>query len=245
MIDTGGPNVFVAAQWRSGSTHIAMSLAKCLQWRLATTAGMHGEGWEQQNINPLISRVLFPYGFQVFHQHTWGSPQNVRILATHKVPVLVITRNILDILVSLYEHGQKAHKGEVVAPGMHAPASFFNRDSEPTEEDEYAWLACHVTPWLLQFYASWHDANIEKMRVSYDGFYKDQVTGVKSIIDFLGQEPPHDKVIEAITALNHNKSVGVSGRGEGVPDIAKNIVRITAASWGTKWKGIFKEGGLL
>ncbi len=68
MLSTGGPNIFIASALRSGSVHISQTLCRALGFRPARTNGLHGEGQEEQNINPITASIVFPYGHQVIVQ---------------------------------------------------------------------------------------------------------------------------------------------------------------------------------
>lgn len=248
MISTGGPNIFVASMWRSGSTHLSRVLADSLGWRPATTAGMHGEGMEQQVINHVSAAILFPYGHQVFQQHTMGTPRNILLLKGFNIKPIIMVRNIYDIIVSLRDHVLNTeiykipgHHLEPTIPGLIFPSKF----DTFSERDQYLWLAHNATPWLLQFYVSWHKSDIDKMLVRYEQFFSDQIGHYKRILAWLEIDPPEDSKLEAFAGHNYNKRNGTSGRGQRLPLESLNIIMDQGVSWGEEWYERFCLDGIL
>ena len=229
MINVGGPNIFIACMWRSGSTHIATALSRLLNWRPATTAGFHGEGMEQQIINPFSSAILFPYGFQVFQQHTLGTPRNIDLLRNFGIRPIVTIRPFPDILISLKEK-KDSDPEKCVIPGLVFP----RRWGSMSDEEKYRWLAYTAGAWLNEFKHSWDNANIPKLFVNYDDFYKDQVSGVKRILKHVGVSIPPDDNISRFTSkkLENYFNVGEFGRGKKLlPDSAWYILEAQETLW--------------
>ena len=220
MIATNHSNIFVAAMWRSGSTHIARGLGQMLEWRPASTAGYHGEGQEQQDINPFSAAILMPYGYQVFHQHCWGTVRNASLLRDLKVPTVVVTRSVPDTIVSIYE---RLHAlPSFVIPGLPIQPDWHSWD----RDRQYEWLARTVTPWQCQFALTWRASKVPVHRIHYRRFYADQHTGFTNLLNALDIDPSRVNIDEAVSA-KHNLSVGLSGRGDTMPAKALGIVSST------------------
>ena len=207
MIQTGGTNLFIASMWRSGSIHIANTMARLLNFRSASTTGFHGEGSEQQNINYVSGGILFPYGRQVFLQHVWASTLNTSMLSSYNIRPVVVMRNISDIIVSLKEHIDNLEIP--VIPGIEIPGRWTVLD----DHAKFDWLATHVFPWLMQFYWTWQRTGIDKMFIRYEDFYADQVAGCKKIAEWLELPLPDDAIIKSACGVDDNFVTGKSGRG--------------------------------
>lgn len=200
VISIGGPNIFIAASWRSGSTHIAKNLSGMLNWRLATTAGRHGEGENSQDVNPLLAITLFPYGFQVFQQHALATEPNLFYLNAYNAKIVVTHRDVFDTLVSLRDTINKYP----LIPGLLIPKHFRKWDLHKQE----VWLARNATPWLCQFEMGWLESGIPHLDVRYEDFFKDQKTGFEEILEFVDQDAQYRSPVDV------NVNVGKAGRGD-------------------------------
>lgn len=227
MIDTGAPNIFLAASYRTGSTHISYGLCYLTGFRRATTVNSHGEGEEEQIINENSALILFPYGRQVFQQHTKGSGRHSVILSRFKVKTVVLLRNVYDQLVSLEEW--MSRKNTAVIPGLVKPANWYEMDTQ----QHYVWLVYNAVPWLLSFYVSWERADTDRMFFSYEKFFSDQQAGFRKILDWYGLK--HDEAVLDIVTESKQWSFnkGESGRSEGLfPVELRPSVEAQAKAWG-------------
>lgn len=232
MIGIGGPNVFVTAMFRSGSTHISRGLSDMLRFRPASIAGMHGEGSDQHVMNMYTAAVLMPYGYQVFHQHTWGTNRTVGIMRDMRIRPIICTRNILDTVVSLKERIDHLYPNCVI-PGIQLPLW----DETWDDDDKYFWLVYHAVPWQLQFLSSWSHNFVPKHIVTFDEHFKNQRKSFRAMLDFLERDlsptvsnDTIDKFAAHKQLTNFNK--GVSGRGgKLVPRKLQDVVLDMAHSW--------------
>jgi hypothetical protein len=223
---TGDPNVFVAAMWRSGSTHIARGLGLITKFRPASTAGYHGEGIEQQDISPMHAAILFPYGYQVFHQHVWGTHRNVELLKAFKLRPIVCIRRIPDTILSIYERIHDLPR--FVVPGLPMYKQWWDMDREA----QFNWLAEVATPWQIQFYTTWKAANIDKKFVLFSDFYADQRKGFTGLLKWLDMMAYKNCDIEEAINANHNLKVGKVGRGRKmIPQSALDIIDRHLSAW--------------
>jgi len=238
VVSKGGPNVFIACAYRSGSTHIAHVLSDLLRFRPASMAGMHGEGRDTQNINPLTAKILLPYGFQVFQQHCPASPGNISILRDADIRPIVPIRNIADTLVSIRE---RVMKFGPMLPGV----IMTNEIVDWNEQHQYNWLVSNVTPWLMQFYVGWVIANIPTMRVKFSTFFGDQVGTTKKMLEWLKLDISSDKDIAKACGRNYNKNVGDVGRGAMLSQDNLLDIEIQAQNWGELWVERMKEDEII
>lgn len=235
MIHTNNSNIMIAAMWRSGSTHIARNLGQMLGWRPASTSGYHGEGMEQQDINQFSAAILFPYGYQVFHQHVWGSKRNIDLLKAFQVKTVVCYRNIPDTILSIRDRLERLPS--FVIPGL----PLYQKWWDMPKEKQYDWLAYHVTPWQCQFYNTWKRADMDKYMVKYSAFYADQQKGFYDLLTWL--DVPMDKLgisLPEAARSEHNLVTGRAGRGKvELPQSTQNIIADIVRSWG--WEEMERE----
>lgn len=176
------PNIFLTAFFRSGSTHIKETFLRLLPgYRSATTvlsAGSIGDdGYCPVNI--FAAQVLFPQGSYVFHQHTPGTCGNVTMLKHYEIRPVVQMRNLLDSLVSVRE---LLATGEPQHLGIYYPKDF----CEWSRDDQFWWMIQVFPTWYFTFYDSWKGADIDTYFLWYDEYYKDQIKGVRNILDHVG-----------------------------------------------------------
>ena len=172
------PNIFLTSFFRSGSTHIKESLLRILPgYRGETTVLSAGEIGNDNNgaISPFAAQLLFPKPAQIFHQHTPGTCGNAILLKMYKVRPVIQMRNMLDSMISVVELlrlGQPQHLG------IYYPQNFHRWN----EFDQLWWAVANLPNWYFTFYLSWKYADVDKLIIWYDEYYKDQVAGLKSII---------------------------------------------------------------
>lgn len=227
------PNIFLTSFFRSGSSHIKETLLRLLPgYHSATTvmsAGSIGnDGYCPINI--FAAQILFANPEQIFHQHTPGTSGNVRMLKYHKVKPIVQIRNMLDSLVSVRE---LLATGELQHIGIYYPEQF----PRMSEQDQLWWCVKVLPTWYFTFYLSWKYADIDKLTIWYDEYYKDQVQGVRSIIEHVGLKGDVDD--ETIRMASEVIDPGLSrfkfgrpGRGREIlhPDMIHDIKK-QALAW--------------
>ncbi len=176
------PNIFLTAFFRSGSTHVKETLLRLLPgYRAATTSYSAGpignDGYCKVDIQ--AAQMLLPIPYQVFHQHTPGTSGNVELLKHFKVRPVVQMRNMLDSIVSVNELLAAGQQQNI---GIYYPEWF-----QGMPDTQQLWWCTKVLPtWYFTFYLSWKYADIDKHVIWYDEYYKDQVRGVRGILDHVG-----------------------------------------------------------
>lgn len=224
LVDTR-PNVFLTSFFRSGSTHVKETLLTLLPgYRSATTtysAGPIGnDGYNKVDIQ--AAQILLPMPCQVFHQHTPGTSGNVALLKHYKVRPVVQMRNMLDSIVSLKELFAAGQQQNI---GIYYPDWF-----QGMPESQQLWWCVKVLPtWYFTFYLSWKYADIDKHIIWYDEYYKDQVKGVRGILDHVGLSElgsvPDEGIQMAIDAVSPNLGRFVFGRpGRGREILSKDMI---------------------
>lgn len=210
------PNIFLTSFFRSGSSHVKETLLHILpEYHQATTVLSAGEIGNDNRcaINPFAAQVLFPQPLTVFHQHTAGTSGNVSLLNKYSVRPIVQMRNMLDSMLSLVELISTGYPQHL---GIYYPEGFEN-----WEMNERLWWSVKNLPnWYFTFYLSWKNADIPIHTIWYDSFYKDQVKGIRGILDHIQLEGTIDD--ESIKYWAHDVrpnsrlKFGIPGRGKQV-----------------------------
>jgi hypothetical protein len=224
------PSIFSADMLRSGSTHIQYSLCSLLGWRPVAASGLHGEGSGEQNINPVTTAILTPYGHQVFGGHHVAYPDLLDYLGAFKLRPMITVRNLYDTIISIKDRIDQTWPSKVM-PGLFVPDEWLRWN----DEEQYTWLAYNAGAWQLKFFASWKVADIDKLWVRYEEFYADQHAGFKRILDYYELPHPSADALDLVVACrNNNFNRGVSGRGDSLPRKAKHILDGQMNSWGSE-----------
>jgi hypothetical protein len=227
------PNIFLTSFFRSGSTHVRVTLERLLPgYRSATTVISSGtignDGYP--SINIFAAQMMFNNPSQIFHQHTCGTSGNVMLLKKAEIKPIIMMRDMLDSMVSLRE---LISTGQPQGIGIYYPDYWMSMD----EEEQLWWVVKNLPNFYFTFYLSWMSADIEKHVIWYDQYYKDQVAGIRGILEFAGPEGTvSDDAIrmasETITPESRFK-FGKPGRGRQIltPDMINDIAD-QAMSWG-------------
>ena len=213
------PSIFLASATRSGSTHIANTLVRVGLRRASLHYGFEDHVNEDYTFDTTAAQILLPMGGFVFQSHARALGRNAPLLKHFDTPVVVTGRNIFDSLLSIKERTD-------VDWGRSAgcPLAFRNTTHLPLhlpgwgamdDKDKFAWLVYNVLPWYLSFYASWQDADVRKLWVWYEEYFRDQPAGLEKILDYAEIPFRRDRVaLESVSAPTDGKfSLGVSGRG--------------------------------
>ena len=175
------PNIFHTAMFRSGSTHIKSTMLRLLpEYHVSTStmcAGSLGDD-NLQMIDIYGAALLFRQPQTYFHQHTLGTSGNVALLKQYGLRPLVQFRNILDSIVSLVELMREGQQGL----GFYVPSDWADME----EEQQLWWAVKNLPRWYFVYYLSWTEADLQILPLWYDTYYKDQVAGVKRILDHTG-----------------------------------------------------------
>jgi hypothetical protein len=214
------PNIFLTSFFRSGSTHIKETLLRLLPGYLSAStvlsAGEIGnDGYCQ--INVFAAQVLFPRGLTIFHQHTPGTSGNVAMLNRYEIRPVVQMRNMLDSIVSVRE---LLATGENQHIGIYYPKQF----SKLSTESQLMWCVEFLPIWYFTFYLSWKYADIDKLFIWYDEYYKDQVKGMRRILDHVGLSSLGSVSDESISMASDVIDPGLSRFKFGRPGRGREIL---------------------
>lgn len=196
---------------------------------------------EEHTVDVNAANIIFPLGGFVVWQHSRAIGRNVPILKEHGVKPIVLYRSFLDSLVSLEE--KTAQRTDKNLRATFA-AIYIPYWREWTQIERQKWVAYNVLPWYFSFYISWMEADIDKLFVRYDSFYKDEVAGIEKILDFvdpfLAPFPTKD-IKKAVAHRDTSFNVGKSGRGQDLDGSVIDIAVKQARAWGPVWGPVLEK----
>lgn len=226
------PNIFFTSMFRSGSTHVRMTLERILVgYRSATTsinAGSIGDDG-YPSINIFAAQLMFNNPRQIFHQHTCGTSGNVAVLKASKMKPVIMMRNMLDSMVSLQE---LLSEGKPQGIGVYYP----HQIAEMSTEEQLWWVVRNLPNFYFTFYLSWKYADLEKLTIWYDEYYKDQVAGIREILAFAGPKGEisdyHIKMASETLTSEDRFKFGRPGRGrERMSEEMIEAIKDQAMAW--------------
>lgn len=215
-------NVFVAGMLRSGSTHIAESLARIMGCRVARPFYSPTASPDEHHADPAVMMPLMINGSWVFHSHTKGTGNNRHYFQQLKLKPVVVVRNLFDSMISVYEQMEASPVMSV--PGVPRPAWW-----SMSATQKWKWLLLFFVPWTLAFRDSWQE---HALIVHYEQHFEDQVKSAQQILKYV--DPQFTVTDDAVdSCFKHHKglgrfNVGVSGRGMSIPaDVRDRVLEMT------------------
>lgn len=220
--------IFLACFPKSGSTYMAR-LLEAATHRTGLKAA-YQMGHDEQNIYaPALERCLRK--LSVVQQHTQGGDNNVALLARHRMQPIILTRNLPDIVLSLFDHIQ-LHK-HTRNPMAFAPAEFLDW----SQEAQLRWIVWAYMPWYFSFYSSWktNGPKVGAIWVEFSDMIARPIEIVKEVLDKM-HLPCDSAALEQIadprqggkfTRINK----GVEGRGTDLPSDLLKHLRDLADAW--------------
>lgn len=199
--------IFVSAFPKSGSTLLNNVLIRLTGHFPHPLCDHH---LHEQNL--VLSRLVDSWGFRsIATQHTLATPLNVERLKQFGIRPVILVRNIYDAAISLRDHTER----EALHTATFNPPPGF-ADLSPEEKlDAIIDLAL---PWHLQFVASWQQADIDHVTVTYEQLTQSPVETITEILTHLGREGSPEEIEKAWNAAANKGdtrfNVGQSGRGE-------------------------------
>jgi hypothetical protein len=223
-------NILIASAYKSGSNHIADSLANALGAR-RTHLIRPKEGWagDAQSLDARACEILFNrFNGMVYLQHICGTPSNLGLLRVFQPHVIVIQRKLLPTLHSLRKYGDK-----MMGDGKIQTIPFISHWDSLTSNDKWRWVAYNTIPWLYQFYVSWQKQADDPrlLHIWYEDHFADQIASAQGMLNFLGEPEIPRKDLEK--AFFHKDSNYTQDRTElRIPEFVKDIALAQAWGWG-------------
>ena len=221
-------NIFVACFPKSGSSYLVNVLKNVTRFEYRDVVQFFGH--EEQDI---YEEKLKPFRTlnTVTRQHVKGTKNNLDLMKKYGIRPVVSTRNIFDVLLSLYDHIENLTP---VVPTGYVHEKYFRMNRE---EKIMHLIRVHL-PWYFNFFTSWLEASqsIDTLWISYEQFFTDQVRATSRILQYYGLFADVEAIKKAFSSIDTRKknikfNVGVAGRGKSLPDSHKNAIIGLARCW--------------
>ena len=202
--------ILVACPMKCGSTYVAKLLAS--YFGLVRCYPIEYWGRQEQNLTSTTMARLKSTTF-VLQLHSRPYVPLIRWLAEARVHLVFLWRNIADALVSLDDHiRNEDHR--VPTCYVHDPVRY----SALSPEERYTFLIQNATPWYIQFYLMWKQADAilpiikghyENLVCSPMEFFERLISGLANSVDQKSLTSLINRKIE-----NTRFSQGISGRSK-------------------------------
>jgi len=204
-------SILIACMPKSGSTYLTKLLSKALSCELIFPAGGGDTG--EHNLD-YYSLIDFYGNRTVAHMHSRATERNIELINKFDIYTVVLTRNIFDIVISLYDH-------------MHniSLRSFFYSIDEKrfhllNSDEKFNFIIDYAVPWYFNFYITWvmamESGTADPVWLSYEELVGDVTGSVAKIlkhynlnIDFTDIQASVEGVDSKMTRFNK----GITGRG--------------------------------
>ena len=210
MLGPKGNHLLISCFPKSGSTLLLKML--CQATGYVSWPFVYEYGGNEQDL--YLPAIIDAYSFNtITQQHVRATRTNLRLVKNFGLKVVVLTRNIYDTLVSLHDH--------LISESLDIPMAYVDESFvRKTITERMDYLVDIVTPWYLNFFASWLKAATllpqgDIVWISYEELIRDKEGTVLRILTHCG--------LESIDGLMHSiqladasvrLNVGVSGRGQ-------------------------------
>ncbi len=204
--------MLVACFPKSGSTFLSKALAEIMGWQYDTFVYKFGR-LEQDFFEP---KLIDHYNRgTVIHQHLRAVDGNVILIKDFDIKCIVLTRNIFDTVVSYRDH--------IYREGLKWPMGYYGKDFLSLDKiTQFDHIISTLVPWLLGFYASWHEqevsGNLAPIWVDYESLIGNTESIIQSIFHFHSLPITPASIQQGLFRLKEKSAKirfnkGISGRG--------------------------------
>ena len=222
-----GPNIYVACMPKSGSSFFSNSIKIGLDYHSALTTTSRIRHPSYFGINPraqeicelaIIKKILY-YDNIVAQHHTKASPYTANILSAYNFQIIVLTRNLFDLIISADEMLQDY---DMTNPAKHSFNLLPLKFSSMEPQIRYELLAKTLGVWCIEFYLSWQrqkKIGTKFLEINYDTEIAldnwDKKLLAKKVAKFLKLSPSQtEKLKQAFTTKNFDKERARFNRGK-------------------------------
>ena len=194
-----GPNIYISCMPKSGSSFLAHSIANGLNHSFSLLTSSRNTNPSYFGINPreqelcelaLIKNLLVNANTSIVAQHhTKASPYTVKVLSAYNFRLIVLIRNIFDVLVSADDMWMNADMSNPKNNWSNILPLNYNKMKR---DCRYKILAQSLGIWCIQFYVSWlrqKKMGTKYLEISYDTHIAldggDKIKLAQKIKDFL------------------------------------------------------------
>ncbi len=207
--------IIVACMPKSGSTWLAQALRGVTGYNDIPVSSH----WAIQELDPVTLARYQCFGL-VGQIHLIASSYTIGLLNHYRVKVIVLTRKLPDVIVSLREFFYAPEIINQLKRDGVLQSSFYMIDQkfyDLSEKEQYDYLIDFALPWYLWFAASWQKFKMElrhpSVWLSYEELMADRAGVLARTVNSLNL-PRLNDIDKSIGALGNTRlNVGVSGRG--------------------------------
>ncbi|MCJ7777466.1 MAG: sulfotransferase domain-containing protein [Sedimentisphaerales bacterium] len=219
-------HIFVACLPKSGSTYLTSVLREITGF----SRGGLAESLTKNRSNDVRRDKIERYCRKntVAKQHVLATKNNVELLKEFNYRPVVLTRNIFDAAVSLYDYIER----EEYRSSGYIHRQYF----QMSREDKLMYLIHVHLPWYFSFLVSWQDAcdEIDLLWVTYEGLFSDRVGTLSKILQFYSIAADAKRIEDAVGKMQGQDTrlnVGISGRGGELPASHRQAILDLAGCW--------------
>ncbi|MEX0936999.1 MAG: sulfotransferase domain-containing protein [Pirellulales bacterium] len=204
--------LMIACFPKSGSTYLMRLLCEITGFKRAILVPYRGPN-EQDLSKILLDEHRWRDG--VCQQHLKATYYNLELLRKHNIRVVVLLRNIYDVVVSLCDH---IDNGGPLMPTGYTPEQF----SQWPQERKWMFLIRVHIPWYFSFLMSWHEGQhqVPVHWLTYEELFEDQQDTVRQLLGFWDVPRTSEEIahgLEAVQSQFTRFNQGVAGRGSVLP----------------------------
>jgi hypothetical protein len=214
--------VLLACMPKSGSTYLRQIFTQLPGFSGTSLVPGYGRREQELSRELLVEQTAQPGSF-VAQLHVRYSGVTADYIAEFGLKPVVLVRNIFDITVSLMDF----MRGAPVNPVAVIPPAFADWD----DEQAATFITTMYIPWYFNFFLSWQYCS-DKALVTYEELIADPVETVAHICARLGIAVDGGDVARAVPAARAGETrlnEGITGRGDSLPEAAKQRIRKMAS----------------
>jgi hypothetical protein len=206
-----GKHILISCFPKSGSTLLLKALCKTTDFQNCPMVFEYG-GNEQDLFLPSIINA---YSLDtITQQHVRATNTNLRLIKNFGFKVVILTRNLFDTLISLHDH--------LLSESLEIPMGYLDENYRKLSfTQRLDFLVDIVTPWYLNFYASWSKVNTyldpnDYIWVTYDELINDKIKTISRLLSKFDFYDDKEKILNSLLELENEDTrlnVGISGRG--------------------------------
>jgi len=218
--------VLLACMPKSGSTYMRRIFGSFPEFSEVNFVPGYGQR-EQELCEYTMYKTVEGAKSCIAQQHVRYSSETGKIINKFDLKVIVLVRNIFDVIISIYDHWSNE---STVGPLGTIPENWIYWQKETA----YEFIIDMIIPWYFNFYVSWLTCPIKHniVFINYDNFMDNKPKVINDIC--LGLKiNTGDTNIEKISVETENKNtrknIGEAGRGAVLPEGVKEKVRRMSA----------------
>ncbi len=218
-------HVMVAGFPKSGGTYLVHIIKNLPNMRLVQLS-LGTDRREQELSNEKL--ILYHNKNYVSGNHTRYSSVTQKLIDTYMLHPIVLVRNIFDVVESLYDHFRLE---STIIPMAYVP----NDISEWDKNKALLFITEMVIPWYFNFYGTWSLCE-NKLLLTYNDVTKNTFSTISKIVEYSKINCNKNEIDFAIKQASTEftrKNVGVSGRGNALPEELKEKIRRMASYYPT------------